>query len=118
MWSASVIALFISWYLIILSHSRKLAMERAELIRNFAADRLELEIPALKISIISSPQTIDVLGLQTDGQSKWLRPRTRRRAEAKLKSKILTADENLLDSFCSYQSLSPNGMPFDWLTLL
>lgn len=100
--------------LIFLSPNRELALDRTELIQRFVKERLELDIPPSKISIASPPQIIDVLGLQTDGWSQWLRPRTKRRAAAKLAKKALSADEKLLDSFCSYQSLPADGGLFDW----
>ncbi len=76
-----------------------------ETLVGFAAERLQLQIPKSKISIVKLPHPIDILGLRTDGCRRWIRPATARRAKQKLAEKYTALAPELLDSMSSYYGL-------------
>jgi len=96
--------------LIFLGRDHCLLLEQIKAIKKFVDEKLNLEIPREKIFIVSPLIVVDILGQQTNGQRRWSRPQSIRRAKINLERKFLTADEQFWDSATSYCRLFGTGM--------
>jgi RNA-directed DNA polymerase len=76
-----------------------------EALVNFATEKLQLCIPPNKQSITRLPNTVDVLGVCTDGTRKWLRPATKARALQSIFYKQQQESPSLFDTLCSYSGI-------------
>lgn len=74
-------------------------------IRDFAGQKLLLSMPEKKISVVHLPDTIDILGLRTDGHRTWLRPTSIKRAERTIERSVRNNDPALYDQLCSYAGM-------------
>lgn len=71
-------------------------------LQKFCHDNLALTIPSCKITLTGLPQSVDILGLVTNGLRIWSRLATVRRARAHLAVKFTTLEPELLDTLSSY----------------
>lgn len=92
--------------LIIVGQNYAEILQQVGYIRQFVQWRLHLLIPDEKVSVVRLPEAVDILGVRTDGQRFWLRPVTRRRAQAKIDEALRNLDPNYFDKVSSYYGMS------------
>jgi hypothetical protein len=90
---------------LIVSHDEILVRKYVKEIQVFVATELHLSIPDEKTSVGCLPETLDVLGMCTNGEQKWIRLKTVQRAKKRIKEKIETCDERLLETLVSYDGM-------------
>ena len=89
--------------IIVVSSDEVRVREWSNAIVQYAGRDLKLPIPPRKQEIISLPSdSIDVLGVCTDGRRYWIREVTRRKSESMLLRSYDLQAGTLLDTMCSY----------------
>lgn len=91
---------------LIVSRDETLVRKYVKEIQCFVTEELCLSIPDEKTSVGCLPETLDVLGMCTNGERKWIRLKTIERARKRIKEKRDACDERLLETFSSYHGMS------------
>lgn len=94
--------------MIIISADRQKVMHWSKTLQQFAEDSLRLTIPPHKIALVGLPESIDILGLVTNGHSVWTRQTTVRKAEEQMEMKYRNLAPELLDAMSSYYGCGIN----------